>query len=365
MKILFYTNIPSPYRVDFFNELGKYCELTVLFEINSSTERDDAWKEFTFDKFNGIILKGIRTRNDAAFCPQIVAYLKKTYDHIVVTQIASVTAIWAVAYMRFKGIKYAYEGDGGFSGNITGMKAAIKRYIIGNAEYCFSTSATFDEYCRIYGAKERKIYRYPLTSINENELLNSPLSIGEKKELRKLLNITEEQVLLSVGQYIYRKGFDLLLEMAHTLPANVGIYIIGGTPTPEYLELKERWSLEHVHFVEFMKKDQLSLWYQAADVFVFPTREDIWGLVVNEAMANGLPVVSTDRCLAAVEMIEDGKNGYIVPVNNVLEMQQAVNVLLCGHELYQSMSENALETIRTKYTIEKMVQEHLEIFKKE
>ena len=43
MKILFYTNIPSPYRVAFFNELGKHCELTVVFETANSTERDDAW----------------------------------------------------------------------------------------------------------------------------------------------------------------------------------------------------------------------------------------------------------------------------------------------------------------------------------
>ena len=51
------------------------------------------------------------------------------------------------------------------------------------------------------------------------------------------------------------------------------------------------------------------MYYQAADMLVFPTREDIWGLVINEAMANGLPTVSTDKCVAALEMIKQGENG--------------------------------------------------------
>ena len=135
MKVLFYTNIPSPYRVTFFNELGKYCDLTVVFETASSTERDDAWKKFEFKSFKGVILKGIRTRVDAAFCPGIIKYLKKNeYDHIVVTQLASLTAIWAVAYMRMKGISYYYEGDGGFAGSPKGIKAFFKRFIIKNAK---------------------------------------------------------------------------------------------------------------------------------------------------------------------------------------------------------------------------------------
>ena len=43
MKVLFYSNIPSPYRVDFYNELGKKCDLSVLFELQDSTERDENW----------------------------------------------------------------------------------------------------------------------------------------------------------------------------------------------------------------------------------------------------------------------------------------------------------------------------------
>ena len=366
MKVLFYTNIPSPYRVTFFNELGKYCDLTVVFETASSTERDDAWKKFEFKSFKGVILKGIRTRVDAAFCPGIIKYLKKNeYDHIVVTQLASLTAIWAVAYMRMKGISYYYEGDGGFAGSPKGIKAFFKRFIIKNAKICFSTSEEFDKYCMVYGAEKSKIRRYPFTSIEEKDVLEKTLTEEEKRGYKKKLGIEEEFAILAIGQFIHRKGFDLLLEVSQYLPANVGCYFIGGQAIEEYLNIKKKWNLERVYFLDFMNKENLAEYYQASDLFVLPTRLDVWGLVINEAMAYGLPVISTEKCIAALEMIKQGKNGYIVPVNDVPSLKAAVENFVYSVEKKKKMAENALETVKGYYTIEKMAETHMEVFKEE
>ena len=96
MKVLYITNIPSPYKVDFYNELGKYCELTALFETDASTERSEEWKKYCFDTFEGIILKGRRMSADTAFCPEIVKHLQKgLYDIVVLTVLASPTALSA------------------------------------------------------------------------------------------------------------------------------------------------------------------------------------------------------------------------------------------------------------------------------
>lgn len=363
MKILFYTNIPSPYRVAFFNELGKYCQLTVVFETATSTERDDAWKKFEFKNFEGIILKGLRTRVDAAFCPGIIRYLKKDeYDQIVVTQLASLTAIWAVAYMRMKKIDYCYEGDGGFVGAVKGIKASLKRFIIKNAKICFSTAEEFDKYCIAYGAKPENIYRYPFTSIFDSDVIDKPLSKEEKNVLKKKLNMKEETILLSVGRFIPSKGFDLLLEVSRQLSTNIGVYIVGGEPTAEYLEMQKKWNLQNVYFLDFMKKEQLAEYYQASDVFVLPTRSDVWGLVVNEAMANGLPVVSTDKCIAALEMVENWKNGFVVPVDDVAELKKAIEYILESPDVCQEMAKESLEIIKKYYTIECMASEHLKVF---
>ena len=123
MKILYMVNVPSPYMVNYFNELGKYCELTVLFDKATSTERDDSWKEYNFKNFKGIILKGVSTDVDAAFCPSIIKYLKKdVYDYIFISNMATPTGIIAIEYLRWKKIDYFLESEGGFSKYVKGIK---------------------------------------------------------------------------------------------------------------------------------------------------------------------------------------------------------------------------------------------------
>lgn len=88
MKVAFITNIPSPYRVNFFNEWGKYCDLTVFFEKSSSDERDKSWGNNDFRNFKAVFLKGIRSDVDKAVSFEVCKHLKKNaYDHIIVSNI--------------------------------------------------------------------------------------------------------------------------------------------------------------------------------------------------------------------------------------------------------------------------------------
>ena len=357
-KILFYTNIPSPYRVDFFNELGKYCELTVLFESTHSTERDELWKQYHFDNFQGIIMHGKRTAVDMAFCPEIIGYLRaKKYDEIVITIMASLTSILAVNWLRLHHIPFIYEGDGGFVHSENRLKYLVKKNVISHAKYCFSTSSAFDEYCKNYGASSEKTYKYPFTSVWEKDVLEKPLSGSDKQTLRTQYGIPEQHMLISVGQMIHRKGFDILLRAAEVLDKSWGIYLVGGQPSEELRDLVVQLSLKNVHFVDFMPKEKLWKYYQAADLFVLPTRDDPWGLVVNEAMANALPVITTTRCIAGLEMVEDGVNGFLYDSEDVDRLKELLTEVSNGTLNLEKMADAALR-IAEKYTIEEMVEAH-------
>ena len=128
--------------------------------------------------------------------------------------------------------------------------------------------------------------------------------------------------VLTVGQFIHRKGFDILLKAHQYNDDDVALIIIGGSPTEEYLKIIKDYNLKNVYFIEFQKKSVLAQYFKAADLFVLPTREDIWGLVINEAMGYGLPVITTENCVAGIELIEDGINGYIVPNEDVKELSE-------------------------------------------
>ena len=358
MKVLYLTNIPSPYRINFFNELGKYCDLTVLFERAGSDERDASWREFSFSNFKGVVLKGFKIGVDKALCYGVTRYLKKgSFDCIICTDFLTPTGMLAINYMRRHGISYYLESDGGIANPIVGIKDKIKTHFIKDAVGYFSTSEEHDRYYEAYGAAKDRIIRYPFSSVWDEQVLKKPVTVEEKATLRNRLGVKEQQVVLTVGQFIHRKGFDVLIKVAKEIKS-AGFYFVGGEPTEEYLSLKEQLQLNNIHFVGFKKPDELNEYYRAADIFVLPTREDIWGLVINEAMANGLPVVTTTACLAGTEMVIDGLNGYLVEPEVVQGLADKITMLLSDPILREQMSVNALSAAK-QYTIETMVEKHI------
>lgn len=364
MKVLFLTNIPSPYRVDFFNELGKKCDLTVLYELKKASDRDERWNADKPTSFKEIFLKGKKIGRDSAICFSVLKYLKdKSYDIIVVGGYSTPTGMLAIEVLKILKRSFLLNVDGGMIKEDTKLKYKIKKHFISSASYWLSTGKNTTEYLLNYGAKKDKIFVYPFTSIKQNDILLSVLSKAEKYEIRSKLGINEDKVVISVGQFIHRKGYDILLKACKNIDSNTGIYIIGGKPTDEYLRLKEELNLTNVYFLDFKSKEEIKEYYKAADLFVLPTREDIWGLVINEAMAYGLPVITTDKCVAGLELIEDNKNGFIVPVENNMAISESINNMIVNDEIIDKVSRHNIEKIKG-YTIEKMAESHIKIFNK-
>ena len=184
--------------------------------------------------------------------------------------------------------------------------------------------------------------------------------MNEKQELRRKKNIPYENVILSVGQIIDRKGMDLLIKSTYNIP-NVGIYIVGGKPSDNLLKIIQKNNIINVHFVDFMNYNELSEFYQLADLFVLLTRYDVWGLVINEALANGLPAISTSYCGAALELLNN-KNGLIIDnIDNCQYIHQKINLFLEKVITDDSYQKEALFTM-SNYTIENMARKHFELF---
>lgn len=363
MKILFLTNAPSPYRVDFFNELGKLVDLTVLYESPILYTRNPNWFNYEAKTFKAIYLKKIKICSRFIVCTDIIKKIKsQNFDAIIIGGYSTLTGMIAIEYLRINNIPFALNCDGGMIKEEDKCKYMLKKHFISSAAAWLSPANITDEYLYHYGAKRSKIYRYPFTSLKLKDIRFDIVNDEEKKVIRKQLHMKETKIIVSVGQFIYRKGFDVLLKAAVNMNTDVGIYIIGGNVIDEYLRLRNQFNLENIHFVEFQEKEALNQYYNAADLFVLPTREDIWGLVINEAMAHGLPVITTDKCISGLELIEDNKNGFIVPTNNTQILNNKINIILKNEEMRIKMGRNNIKKIKT-YTIEKMAERHVEIIK--
>lgn len=348
LEVLFLTNLPAPYRVEFFNELAKKCQLTVVFERFEAEDREKAWYGNNM-QFKHIFLNGIRVGREASFSGKICSIIKNYKTAIIIVGVYSTpTAMLAIEYMKLHAIPFWISADGGMVKQEHVWKRWMKKHFIGSAAYYLSSGAQTDAYLMHYGAKRENIAKYPFTSLRQADLQKRILTEEEKLQLRSKLGLkTEGRLILAIGQFIYRKGFELLLQAVKG--TDYEVVLIGGKITEEY----KSYLTPKVHVMEFMDKEALGQYYKAADVFVLPTREDIWGLVINEAMAYGLPVITTDQCVAGLELVQNEKNGYIVPVDDIDKLRNKIRRVLENEALRKAMAQQSLKRIQD-YTIEHM-----------
>lgn len=364
MKVLITSNIPSPYFVNYADELGKYVDLTVVFELENATDRDNSWNGNLEDKnFNVVFLNAKRKSNETGLSFKIKKYLKdKSFDRIIIANPTTPTGIVALLYCRRHKIPFIIQSEGGFQGSGKGFKERFKKYIMEKANMYLTGMGGDDDYFLMYGATKDRLRLYHFTSSYAKDIGDRVLTPEEKTSLKRELGIKQNKMILYVGQFIHRKGIDVLLKSYKGLGEDVCLYIIGGEPTNEYLAIIKELKLKNVNFIKFLTKDELRKYYQAADLFVMTTREDTWGLVVNEAMEHGLPVITTTRSIAGNYLIENGINGYLVEVEDYETTHKYILDILGNNQLRHDMSNNNLEKIKS-HTLENMAKTIYEYIK--
>lgn len=364
MKVLFLTNIPSKYRVDFFNEIGASCDLTVLFERNNLKFRDKSFVENNFKSFKGIFLDAFSCGEDNTISFKVKKYIKSGgFDLILLgnyhTFTSMITANWLIKHK----IPYGLSIDGMFiQKNENRIKYKIKRRIFSNASWFVTTGAYSVNTIKYYGGKEEHCYLYPFSSIKEDNILKDIVSPLQKRELRVKHNLNPQaKVYLYVGQMIERKGIDTLLS-SFPCDSNFLLLMVGGAISEQYLDIIRKRGLKNIISLPFIPFADLKEYYMLADYFVLATNEDAWALVINEALGYSLPVISTNKALGALELILDKNTGYVID-NNKDELENAIlESSSLPDDAYESMQRACLDVARN-YTLEKMATEHLRIFK--
>ncbi|MDP3332926.1 MAG: glycosyltransferase [Methylococcaceae bacterium] len=200
-----------------------------------------------------------------------------------------------------------------------------------NATQVFSVSESLMRHVVELGADAEKIQRIG------NGVDTKKFHPVDKQEARQQLELPEDaKVLISVGGLVDRKGFHRVLDV---LPALVKqypnlIYLIVGGPSPEgniserlRQQVKDLDLVEHVRFLGSLPSDQLKTPLSAADVFVLATANEGWANVFLEAMACGLPVITTDVGGNA-EVVNDEALGAIVTFGDPQALQEALSAAL-------------------------------------
>ena len=356
-KILVLSNFPAPYRVAVFKGISKDCDTDVYFAYKTDDNRNidytvsDSELKYTIldsKEANKKFRKDIQN-------------LKK-YDMILAYDWYLSYALKVIFKAYILKIPFAINCDGAFLSEEMNIKQKIKdlvkSFVVRHACLCFASGEYARRYFKYYGAQDDKIIGYNFTSLDEKNIRETPPTSQEKQTAKNELELKDYTTFISVGQFIYRKGYDILLEAWGDLDKNNQLVIIGGGRLEqEYYNIIQKKQYKNVVIEKFKPKETIFKYYTAADVFVLPTREDIWGLVINEAMASGLPIICSNKCVAGLEYIKNEENGYIVPLN-VKELHDKMKILSTNLLQRISMGEKNCKKMN-ECTLEKISENHL------
>ncbi len=344
MKICWISNIPSPYKTALMNLIGQKADLICLFEKTGESDRDDSWYDRQFRSFSGIYLP----ERDAL---SVIRRCAGQCDCLIDSDYSNPLAMYAAEQFRKRKKPVFMHADGGLA-IPRGLLDKVISAVMKRCDHYLSPGFETDRYYAYYGIPAEKISHYRFACMSEAELREAEELAGRKAQLREKLGMKEKTVMLSVGQQIPRKGYDILVPALQGIE-DCALYIIGGEPEEHVRQYAEENGMTNVHFIPFMGKDELKEYYAAADLFVLATRYDIWGLVINEAMAYGLPVVATDRCVAAAEFNGLFHNCLIVPAEDKDALHAALVKLAADGPLRDELGKRSLAGIRG-YSLENM-----------
>jgi glycosyltransferase involved in cell wall biosynthesis len=348
-KVLYITNIEVPYRVSFFNSFSEKVDLSVLYERSRSSNRNEEWVKSVNPSYKSFFLNGLKISNENSFSMKIFKYLNGNYDTIIFSCVNSPIQILGMLYLRLRGKKYILSLDGEQFVEGRSIKKILKRYIIQGADkYLVAGEIAADNIRKIVNTNE--IYPYYFSSYSE-------------KELKHIFHVSapREKNVLVVGQYYDYKGLDIAVKVAR-LDRTICYKFIGmGKRTK--LFVKEQLTNEdsNIEIIDFLQKDELNDEYSKAGALLLPSRKECWGLVINEAAAFGLPIVSSSGSGAAQEFLRGKYKKFLFDKDDVVGMYKAIKGILFADSSEYS---GYLREMSSKYSIENMVDMHLEVIGK-
>ena len=203
-------------------------------------------------------------------------------------------------------------------------------------------------YYRTLGVPESKIHDVPYTVDNNRFVEASKLTPDERAQVRRHYGASPDHPLvLYASKLVPRKHPDDLIrafKILHAEGVRATLLIVGtGEMEADLRQLASE--MESVRFGGFVNQTELPRVLAAADVFVLPADNEPWGLVVNEAMCAGLPVIVGDRVGCVPDLVRDGETGLLVRPGDVSGLANALRRLLLHDGARRAMGTRGLATV--------------------
>ena len=348
MRILYLTNIHNPYRDEFFEQLGWECDLTVLFEERVDDNRDASWfREAKEHSYKEVFLP---ERENGPTSRTMLNMIRGEWSLVVVGCYNTPKQMAAISYMHTRHIPYVLNSDGMVFETRNWLKNNMRRHVLCGADAYLVAGETCVPSMWREVDRTVLVVSYPFSSFTAAKVADLA-DIAPKRDPR---------LVLIVGQFEDYKGLDIALEAAE-LPGDLRFRFVGSGWKARKLEtLAVEKELSSIEVVPFLQPDELIKEYLRAGLFVLPSRQECWGLVVNEAAACGCPIVGTWG--AAVEFLSHDYPQFLAEPGSAESLALTMESFLVRPESEKRAYSAFLQQKTCNYTIEGMVCAHLDLF---
>jgi glycosyltransferase involved in cell wall biosynthesis len=317
MRIALLTEIPAPFRLPLFTALAAEpgVDLRVFFLAENDPRRNYPSYEHAFASE---VLPG----KDALVGGRwlvvnvgVLGRLRRFRPDVVLVGGWNQPAFWqALLYARAARVPLVVWVESTARDERAGRGPAelAKRAVVRAASAFVVPGRAAAEYVRSLGANEVAV------APNAVDLEVFGRRLESKAELRAKLGL-DDVTFLCVSRLSPEKGVDVLVRAFDGVPGELAL--VGDGPERERVAALAG---PRVRLLGRIERSELADWYAAADAFVMPSRSETWGMAMQEAAAAGLPLIASEAPGAAYDLIEEGVNGFRVPVEDVEALRRAL-----------------------------------------
>lgn len=321
-------------------------DIDLLSGYNYKVLKNNSWKPSIFNGFWGLLNF------------EIIKTLKKERGgFLVIHGWNYATNFLAIVTAKFYGIKLCLRGENPLNQELLKSKNIL---LLRKIFFKYLFFPLFDYFCYI-GSQNKKLYEY--YDVPAKKLIFTPYAVDndrfkaeyekyrvQKTEIRKELGLpVDKRIILTSGKYIYKKRpMDLLKAFQLLNNDNAALVFLGDGELRTEMEnyIKEN-NLEQVYLTGFKNQTEVGKYSAAADLFVISSGAgETWGLVVNEAMIFGLPIIASDLVGCTADLVIDGNNGFKFKCGDINDLLNKIKLIISDDNRLKCFGKSSIEKIK-------------------
>jgi len=349
-RVVVITEIIAPYRIPVFNALAQDpdIDLHVIFLSRTDPALRD-WRVYTDEiRFSYEVLPSWRSRlgaHNLLLNRGLTSALVKASPDVIVCGGYNYLASWeAMSWAKQNQIRFLLWIESTQQDQRSGRTIVefLKKKFVSGCDGFIVPGRSSREYVRSLGIPDEMISTAPNAVANSIFESRSRETMAQVALDRRRLKLPD-RYLLFVGRLVPEKGIQDLLQaydaLDDSLKSELSLVIVGDGPLRHSLQLRaSRLMQGSVKITGFVQRDELAAYYALAEMFVFPTYTDTWGLVVNEEMACGLPIIASSAAGCVADLVIDGWNGRVIKPGHISELTSSILHLAMDSQLRARMA---------------------------